>query len=49
MTKNGNSDQALDGEDTRSVARRFLVYKIMLSVMTLAASATLAVWLWWPR
>jgi hypothetical protein len=42
-------DDALDGEDSRAVARRFLVYKVTLSVMSLAATATLAVWLWWPR
>jgi hypothetical protein len=42
-------DEAIDGDESRSVGRRFMVYKIVLSVMSIAATATLATWLWWPR
>jgi hypothetical protein len=38
-----------DDEEVRQVARRFVVYKIVLSVATLAASAVLLVWLFRGR
>ncbi len=42
-------DEAVDGDEARTVGRRFLIYKVVLSGLSLAATATLAVWLWWPR
>ena len=42
-------DDALEGDEARAVGRRFLAYKVALSLISLAATATLAAWLWWPR
>jgi Putative Ig domain len=38
-----------DEESARSVKRRFLAYKVTLTLLCLAATAALATWLWWPR
>jgi hypothetical protein len=40
---------ALDGDESRSIGRRFLAYKLVLALMSLGATVGLAVWLWWPR
>ena len=40
---------AEDEEQARSIGRRFLAYKVALSLASLAATATLAAFLWWPR
>jgi len=42
-------DGATEGDEARSIGRRFLAYKVALSVLSLAATAMLAAWLWQPR
>ena len=38
-----------DEDESRRVGRRFLAYKLGLSLAILAATAFLMAWLWWPR
>lgn len=36
-------------EDASGIRRRFVAYKVVLSLATLAATAGLAAWLWWSK
>jgi hypothetical protein len=47
--KRRSAAEISDEESARSVKRRFLAYKVALSLICLAATVALGVWLWWPR